>query len=91
MLKTLVNGKIQGLFKTFECFSVTFQGKFNSRGLFKTVLSYSSTFQARLNFWFAKTNLKHCISASSHDTVMQGGESDVFRVDTLHRKNGTLH
>ena len=33
-----VNGKIQGLFKAFECFSSTFQGKFNVQGLFKTVL-----------------------------------------------------
>ena len=41
-LKTLlnppVNGKIQGLFKAFECFSSTFQGKFYFQGLFKTVL-----------------------------------------------------
>ena len=34
----LVNGKIQGLFKAFECFSSTFQGKFNFKGFFKTVL-----------------------------------------------------
>ena len=42
-----VNGKIQGLFKAFECFSTTLQGKFNFQGLFKTVLSsvYSSTFK----------------------------------------------
>ena len=33
-----VNGKIQGLFKAFECFSSTFQGKFNFQGLYKTVL-----------------------------------------------------
>ena len=33
-----VNGKIQGLFKAFECFSSTFQGKFKFQGLFKTVL-----------------------------------------------------
>ena len=33
-----VNGKIQGLFKAFECFSSTFKGKFNFQGLFKTVL-----------------------------------------------------
>ena len=40
--KTLLNppenGKNQGLFKAFECFSSTFQGKFNFQGLFKTVL-----------------------------------------------------
>ena len=28
MLNPPVNGKIQGLFKAFECFSSTFQGKF---------------------------------------------------------------
>ena len=33
-----VNGKIQGLFKAFDCFSSTFQGKYNFQGLFKTVL-----------------------------------------------------
>ena len=38
MLNTPVNGKIQGLFKAFECFSNAFQGKFNFQGLFKTVL-----------------------------------------------------
>ena len=38
MLNPPVNGKIQGIFKTFECFSSTFQGKFNFQGLFKTVL-----------------------------------------------------
>ena len=32
------NGKIQGLFKTFECFSSTFQNKFYFQGLFKTIL-----------------------------------------------------
>ena len=41
-LKTLlnppVNGKIRRLFKAFECFSSTFQGKFYFQGLFKTVL-----------------------------------------------------
>ena len=38
MLNPPVNSKIQGLFKAFECFSSTFQGKFNFQGLFKTVL-----------------------------------------------------
>ena len=28
VLNTLANGKIQGLFKAFECFSSTFQDKF---------------------------------------------------------------
>ena len=34
MLNSLANGKIQGLFKAFECF----QGKVDFQGLFKTVL-----------------------------------------------------
>ena len=34
----LANAKIQGLFKAFECFSSTFQGKFYFQGLLKTVL-----------------------------------------------------
>ena len=38
MLNPPVNGKIQGLFKAFECFSSTFQCKFYFQGLFKTVL-----------------------------------------------------
>ena len=33
MLNPPVNGKIQGLFKVFECFSSTFQGKLNFQGL----------------------------------------------------------
>ena len=38
LLNPPVNGKIQGLFKDFECFSSTFQGKINFQALFKTVL-----------------------------------------------------
>ena len=38
VLNLPVNGKIQGLFKAFECFSSTFRGKFIFQGLFKTVL-----------------------------------------------------
>ena len=38
VMNPLANGKIQGLFKAFQCFSSTFQGKFYFQGLFKTVL-----------------------------------------------------
>ena len=38
VLNPLANGKIQGLFKAFECFSSTFQDKFYFQGLFKAVL-----------------------------------------------------
>ena len=48
VLNPHTNGKIQGLFKAFECFSSTIQDKFYFQGLFKTVL-YSSTFQACAN------------------------------------------
>ena len=34
VLNPLVNGKIQGLFKAFECFSSTFLGKFYFQVLF---------------------------------------------------------
>ena len=43
-----VNGKNQGLFKTFECFSSTFQGKSIFQGRQDSPV-YSSTFQACAN------------------------------------------
>ena len=38
LLNPPVNGKIQELFKAFECFSSTFQGKFYFQGLFMKFL-----------------------------------------------------
>ena len=38
LLNPPVNGKIQGLFKAYECFSSSYQGKISFQGLFKTVL-----------------------------------------------------
>ena len=38
VLNPPINDKIQGLFKAYERFSSTFQGKFSFQGLFKTVL-----------------------------------------------------
>ena len=38
LLNSPVNGKIQGLFKAFEWFSSTYQGRFNFQGLFKKAL-----------------------------------------------------
>ena len=35
VLNPPVNGKIQELFKAFQCFSSTFQGRPNFQGLFK--------------------------------------------------------
>ena len=46
MLNPPVNGKIQGLFKVFECFSSTFQGKFNFQRLFKTTLYIQVLFKS---------------------------------------------
>ena len=46
MLNPPVNGKIQRLFKAFECFSSTFQGKFNFQGLLKTVLYIQVLFKS---------------------------------------------
>ena len=50
LLNPPVNGKFQGLFKAFVCFSSTVQGKFYlfSR-TFQDSLVYSSTFQACAN------------------------------------------
>ena len=45
LLNPPVNGKIQGLFKGFECFSSTFRGKFTFQGLFKTVLYIQALFK----------------------------------------------
>ena len=38
LLPNKKNKFVSGLFKAFECFSSTFQGKFYFQGLFKTVL-----------------------------------------------------
>ena len=44
-LNPLANGKIEGLYKAFECFSTTFQGKFYFQGLFRTVLYFQVLFK----------------------------------------------
>ena len=46
LLNPPVNGKIQGLFKAFDCFSSTFQGKLYFQGLFKTVLYIQVLFKS---------------------------------------------
>ena len=55
VLNPPVKGKIQGLVKALECFSSTFQGKFNFQGLFKTVLYIQVLFKSMLTL---KTLLK---------------------------------
>ena len=63
MLNPPVKGKIQGLFKAFECFSSTFLGRFlfqvlYFQVLFKPVrtLKYSSTLQTE---FFTKKQYEH--------------------------------
>ena len=51
VFNTPVNGKIQGLFKAFECFSSTFQSKFYFQGLFKTVLHIQVLFKPVQTLW----------------------------------------
>ena len=46
VLNPPVNGKIQEVFKAFECFSSTFQGKFNFQGIFKTALYIQVLFKS---------------------------------------------
>ena len=52
-MKPPVNGKIQGLFKANECFSSTFQGKFNFQGLFKKAL-YIQVFSSLFQPWLKR-------------------------------------
>ena len=58
-LKPSVNGKIQGLFKAFECFSSTFQGKLYFQGLFKTVLYIQVLFKPVQTLYTAKNRFSH--------------------------------
>ena len=54
VLNPPVNGKIQGPFKTFECFSSTFQGKLNFQGLFKTVMYIQILFKSVRTLGYSK-------------------------------------
>ena len=47
MLSPTENSRIQGLFKAFERFSSTFQGRFNFHGLFKKALKIQVLFKHR--------------------------------------------
>ena len=51
-----VNGKIQGLFKAFDCFSSSFQGKFNFQRLFKIVLYIQVLFKPVRTMWTNQTD-----------------------------------
>ena len=45
VLSPIENSRIQGLFKAFEWFSSTFQGRFNFQGLFKKSLQIQVLFK----------------------------------------------
>ena len=45
VLNPPVNGKIQELFKAFQCFSSTFQGRPNFQGLFKKAFKIQVLFK----------------------------------------------
>ena len=72
MLNPPVDGKIQGLFKAFECFSSTFQGKFNVQGLFKTFLYIQVLFKPVRTLQYV--NNPHVVP--SQQTEFQGCEQD---------------
>ena len=58
VLSPTENSRIQGLFKAFEWFSSTFQGRFNFQGLFKKALYIQVLFKPKgtlldqLWWWF---------------------------------------
>ena len=58
VLNPPVNGKIQGLFKAFECFSSTFQGKFNFQWLSRQsyIFRYFSSLWKPCIQWNTKGN-----------------------------------
>ena len=58
MLNPLANGKIQGLFNAFECFSSTFLGKFYFQVLFKTVLYIQVRFKPVRTLYAALNHLE---------------------------------
>ena len=71
LLNPPVNGKIQGLFEAFECFSSTFQGKFIFQGHFKTVLYIQELFKpvrTLLNWWIFPyiLMLRGCVYLRGH-------------------------
>ena len=68
MLNPPVKDKIQGLFKAFECFSSTFQGKFNFQGLFKTALYIQVLFKPMRTL---EQMLKYCLTFRANKIVAQ--------------------
>ena len=77
MLNSPVNGKIQGLFKAFLCFSSTFQGKFNFQGLLKTILYVQELFKPVGNLVYCKQTV---IGTVFHDNMGCDTTKPVFGV-----------
>ena len=74
MLNPPVKGKIQGL-KSFECFSSTFQGKFNFQGLFETVLYIQVLFKPVRTLFLPQLGggfLSHVLEAESFFGMLPG-------------------
>ena len=65
MFNPLANGRIQGLFNAFECFSSTFQGTFYFQGLQDSPV-YSSTFFKPVQTLPIKTPFKIHIYTVKH-------------------------
>ena len=80
VLNPLANGKIQGLFKAFECFSSTFQGKFYFQGLFKTVLYIQVLFKPVRTLFYKPLGHNKLISGFSSNFSMGMGEGIYFLV-----------
>ena len=74
MLDPPANGKIQGLFKSFQCFSSTFQGKFNFQGLLKTVLYIQGLFKLMQTLEYLVVSLR------TTEQIRSTGESRKFEV-----------
>ena len=65
MLNPPVNGKNQELFKAFEWFSSSFQGKYNFQGLFRTVLYIQVLFKPVRTLQINYRIMWHFISVST--------------------------
>ena len=72
--------KIQGLFKAFECFSSTLQGKFEFQGLFKTVLYIQVLFKP-VRTLFSK-HYKTSWPGSSFPSTTKPADQDPVNVST---------
>ena len=75
VLNLPVNGKSQVLFKASECFSSTFQSKFNFQQLFKTVLYIQVLFKP---VWTQKKDSK---SPKPTPNTWRGSHADFYEME----------